>query len=45
LTTKIYANAELIERAHKLTVETCHAGILFEKAGVKAKCNLIVTKE
>jgi len=45
LTTKIYANAELIERAHKLTIETCHAAILFKKAGVKAKCNLTVTKE
>ena len=44
---KIKTNApqDRIERAHKLTVETCPVGLLFEKAGVKAKYNLAVTKE
>ncbi len=34
-----------IERAHKLTVEICPVGILFEKAGIKASYNLTISKE
>ena len=39
------ASQDRIERAHNLTVKTCPVGILFEKAGVKATYNLVVTKE
>lgn len=39
------ASQERIERAHKLTVETCPVGILFEKAGVTAKYNLTVKED
>ncbi len=42
---KTDAPQDRIERAHKLTVETCPVGILFEKAGVKAVYNLTITKE
>ena len=34
-----------IERAHKLTVETCPVGILFEKAGVKSTYKVTTSKE
>ena len=34
-----------IERAHKLTLETCPVGILFEKAGVKANYKVTKSKE
>lgn len=34
-----------IERAHKLTVESCPVGILFEKAGVKIKYSVKTAKE
>ena len=34
-----------VERLHKLTLETCPVGILFEKAGVKVNYKLNVTKE
>jgi uncharacterized OsmC-like protein len=34
-----------VERLHKLTLETCPVGILFEKAGVKISYKLNVTKE
>ncbi len=39
------ANMDRIERLHKLTLETCPVGILFEKAGVKISYRLNVTKE
>jgi uncharacterized OsmC-like protein len=43
----IKANApqDRIERAHKLTVETCPVGILFEKAGIKATYKVTTIKE
>ena len=34
-----------IERAHKLTLENCPVGILFEKAGVKIKYKVNTIKE
>ena len=34
-----------VERLHKLTLENCPVGILFEKAGVKINYRLNVTKE
>jgi len=39
------AAQDRIDRAHKLTVETCPVGILFEKAGVKATYKVTTTKE
>ena len=45
ITVKTDAPQDRIERAHKLTAQTCPVGILFEKAGVKATYNLTVTKE
>ena len=42
---KTDAPQDRVERAHKLTLETCPVGLLFEKAGVKATYNLAVTKE
>ena len=42
---KSEANIDRIERLHKLTLETCPVGILFEKAGVKISYKLNVTKE
>ena len=43
----IKANApqDRIERAHKLTLETCPVGILFEKAGVKITYKVTTRKE
>jgi uncharacterized OsmC-like protein len=34
-----------IDRAHRLTLETCPVGILFEKAGVKATYKVTTSKE
>ena len=34
-----------IERVHKLTLETCPVGILFEKAGVEANYKVTTSKE
>ena len=45
ISVKTDAPQDRIERAHKLTVETCPVGILFDKAGVKSTYNLTVTKE
>jgi uncharacterized OsmC-like protein len=45
ITIKANAPQDRIERAHKLTVETCPVGILFEKAGVKATYKVITSKE
>ena len=42
---KTDAPLDRIDRAHKLTVETCPVGILFEKAGVKATYKLTTSKE
>jgi len=42
---KTGAPQDRIERAHKLTVEACPVGILFEKAGIKATYRVITSKE
>ena len=42
---KADAPQDRVERLHKLTLETCPVGILFEKAGVKISYKLNVTKE
>ncbi|MGA2680459.1 MAG: OsmC family protein [Candidatus Bathyarchaeia archaeon] len=42
---KMDATQNRVERLHKLTLETCPVGILFEKAGVKIAYKLNVTKE
>jgi uncharacterized OsmC-like protein len=42
---KTEAPQDRIERAHKLTVETCPVGILFEKAGVKTTYKVTTSKE
>jgi uncharacterized OsmC-like protein len=42
---KTDAPQDRVERLHKLTLETCPVGILFEKAGVKITYKLNVTKE
>lgn len=42
---KTDAPMDRIDRAHKLTVETCPVGILFEKAGVKATYKLTTSKD
>jgi len=42
---KTGAPQDRIERAHKLTLETCSVGILFEKAGVKASYKVTTSKE
>ncbi len=45
ITIKTDASQDRIDRAHKLTVETCPVGILFEKAGVKATYKVSTDKE
>jgi uncharacterized OsmC-like protein len=42
---KTNAAQDRIERAHKLTLETCPVGILFEKADVKATYKVTTSKE
>ena len=42
---KTDAPQDRINRAHKLTVETCPVGILFEKAGIKATYKVTISKE
>ncbi len=42
---KTNAPQDRVERMHKLTLENCPVGILFEKAGVKISYNVKVTKE
>ena len=42
---KTDAPMDKVERLHKLTLETCPVGILFEKAGVKISYKLNITKE
>ena len=42
---KIDAPMDRVQRLHKLTLETCPVGILFEKAGVKVDYKLNATKE
>jgi uncharacterized OsmC-like protein len=39
------APSDRIDRAHKLTLETCPVGILFEKAGVKATYKVTTSME
>lgn len=45
ITIKTDAPQDRIDHAHKLTVETCPVGILFEKAGVKATYKVLTDKE
>ena len=45
ITIKTDAPQDRVDRLHKLTLETCPVGILFEKAGVKISYKLNVTKE
>ena len=42
---KTDAPQDRVERLHKVTLENCPVGILFEKAGVKISYNVKVTKE
>ncbi len=42
---KTDAPQDRVERLHKSTLENCPVGILFEKAGVKIKYRVNVTKE
>lgn len=42
---KVDAPQDQIEKLHKLTLENCPVGILFEKAGVKINYKLDVLKE
>ena len=42
---KADAPQDRIDRAHKLALETCPVGILFEKAGIKATYKVILNKE
>jgi uncharacterized OsmC-like protein len=42
---KIDAPQDRIDRLHKLTLETCPVGILFEKAGVKITYKITVIKD
>jgi len=42
---KTNAAQDRIEHAHKLTLETCPVGILFEKAGVKTTYKVTTSKE
>ncbi len=42
---KTNAPQDRIDRAHKLTLETCPVGILFEKAGVKTTYKVTTSKE
>jgi putative redox protein len=39
------ASQDRIDRVHKLTLETCPVGILFEKAGVKVNYKINVSME
>lgn len=45
ITVKTDAPQDRVDRALKLTVETCPVGILFEKAGVKATYKVTTSKE
>jgi len=45
ITVKAEAPEDRIQRIHKLTIENCPVGVLFEKAGVKTNYNLIIAKE
>jgi uncharacterized OsmC-like protein len=42
---KVNASQDKIDRLHKLTLETCPVGILFEKADVKIKYKVNTIKE
>ena len=42
---KTDAPKDRVDRLHKLTLENCPVGILFEKAGVKITYNVTITKE
>ena len=42
---KTDAPQDRVDRAHKLTLETCPVGILFEKAGVRASYKVTILKE
>ena len=42
---KTDASEDQVERLHKLTLENCPVGILFEKAGVKLSYRVNVTKK
>ncbi len=42
---KVDAPQDKIDRLHKLTLDNCPVGVLFERAGVKINYNLKVTKE
>ena len=45
ITVKAEAPEDRIQRIHKLTIENCPVGVLFEKAGVETNYNLIIAKE
>ena len=45
ITIKADAPQDRIDRAHKLTIETCPVGILFEKAGIKSTYKVTTIKE
>jgi uncharacterized OsmC-like protein len=45
ITVKADALEDRIERLHKLTLENCPVGILFEKAGVRTKYNIRTKKK
>jgi uncharacterized OsmC-like protein len=42
---KMDAPQDRIDRLHKLTLETCPVGILFERAGVKVNYKINISKE
>lgn len=44
ITVKIDAREDRVQRAHKLTLDSCPVGILFDKAGVRATYNLKIEK-
>jgi uncharacterized OsmC-like protein len=45
ISVKTDAPQNRIEHAHKITLETCPVGILFEKAGIKATYKVTTSKE
>ena len=42
---RVDASEDRVQRLHKLTLESCPVGILFEKAGVKITYNIKTQKE
>ncbi len=45
ITIKTDAPEDRVERLHKVTLENCSVGILFEKAGVKINYKINISKE